>query len=172
MRLETELIRFEQDAGGVIASLRERGGREYTMRAAYMVAADGHRSPIREALGIGRAGRGHIQTVRSVLFRAPLEEYRRTGVTQFAIDQPGFEAFLTTYGDGRWVLIFWDDEERDTETLRALAGGSAGRAHRCPRPGLVRRAHRLSPGHDPREARSRIAPMGSARQLAGAAAGW
>ncbi|WP_437813826.1 FAD-dependent monooxygenase [Sorangium sp. So ce1078] len=128
VRLETELTRFAQDAGGVTASLRERGGREYTVRAAYMVAADGHRSPIREALGIGRAGRGHIQTVRSVLFRAPLEEYRRTGVTQFAIDQPGFKAFLTTYGDGRWVLFFWDDEERDTETLRAMVSRAIGRS--------------------------------------------
>ena len=59
------------------------------MRAAYLVAADGHRSPIREALGIGRDGRGHMRTVRSVLFRAPLEEYLRTGVAQFEIEQPG-----------------------------------------------------------------------------------
>ncbi|WP_437335470.1 FAD-dependent monooxygenase [Sorangium sp. So ce394] len=128
IRLETELVRFEQDADGVTAWLRERGGRAYAMRADYLVAADGHRSPIREALGIGRSGRGHIQTVRSVLFRAPLEEYRRTGVTQFAIEQPGFKAFLTTYGDGRWVLMFWDDEERDAGALRALISRAIGRS--------------------------------------------
>ncbi|WP_437981597.1 FAD-dependent oxidoreductase [Sorangium sp. So ce117] len=127
VRLGTELTRFEQDPSGVTAWLRERDGREVALRASYLVAADGHRSAIREALGIGRGGRGHIRTVRSVLFRAPLEEYLRTGVTQFAIEQPGFSAFLTTYGDGRWVLIFWDDEERDAATLRALISRAIGR---------------------------------------------
>jgi putative polyketide hydroxylase len=128
IRLNTEQIRFEQDSNGVVAWLRERDGREYTLRASYMVAADGHRSPIREALGISRSGRGHIRTVRSVLFRAPLEEYLRTGVSQFQIKQSDFEAFLTTYGDGRWVLIFSDDEERDEKTLRTLVSKAIGRS--------------------------------------------
>ena len=44
---------------------------------------------------------GHLRTGRSVLFCTPLEEYLRTGIRQFSIDQPGFDAFLTTYGDGR-----------------------------------------------------------------------
>lgn len=101
IRLETELVGFEQDADGVTAWLRGRDGDEYALRAAYLVAADGHRSPVREALGIGRARRGHLRTGRSVLFCAPLEEYLRTGIRQFSIDQPGFDAFLTTYGDGR-----------------------------------------------------------------------
>ncbi len=98
------------------------------LAAGYLVAADGHRSPIREAMGIGRDGRGHLRTMRSVLFRAPLEEYLRAGVRQFTIDQPGFEAFLTTYGDGRWVLMYADDEERDEEALRGhrWPGRSAG----------------------------------------------
>jgi 2-polyprenyl-6-methoxyphenol hydroxylase-like FAD-dependent oxidoreductase len=128
LRLETELVRFEQDAEGVTAWLRGRDGSEYAVRASYLVAADGHRSPVREALGIGRAGRGHLWTGRSVLFRAPLEEYLRSGIVQFVIDQPGFGAFLTTYGDGRWVLFFPDDEERDEETLRASVVKAIGRS--------------------------------------------
>ncbi len=128
VRLGTEVVGIEQDAGGVTASLRERDGREYAVRAAYLVAADGHRSPIREALGIGRTGRGHMRTVRSVLFRAPLEEYLRAGVRQFTIEQPGFEGFLTTYGDGRWVLMFSDDEDRDEATLRAMVSRAIGRS--------------------------------------------
>ena len=44
---------------------------------------------------------GHLRTGRSVLFCTPLEEYLRTGIRQFSIDQPGFDAFLTTYSDGR-----------------------------------------------------------------------
>lgn len=127
IRLETELIRLEQDAEGVTAWLRRRDGGESTLRAAYVVAADGHRSPIREALGIGRTGRGHMRTVRSVLFRAPLDAYLEAGVTQFQIEQEGFSAFLTTYGDGRWVLIFSDDQPRDEATLRAMVGKAIGR---------------------------------------------
>jgi 2-polyprenyl-6-methoxyphenol hydroxylase-like FAD-dependent oxidoreductase len=128
LRLETELLRFEQDPEGVTAWLRGRDGRESAVRAAYLVAADGHRSPVREALGIGRAGRGHLRTGRSVLFRAPLEEYLRSGIVQFVIEGPGFGAFLTTYGDGRWVLFFPDDEERDEETLRGLIYRAIGRS--------------------------------------------
>ena len=128
VRFETELLRFEQDAGGVTAWLRGRDGKEYAIRAAYLIAADGHRSPVREALGIGRKGRGHMRTVRSVLFRAPLEEYLRTGISQFEIAQPGLEAFLTTYSDGRWVLIFSDDEERDENTLKAMVFKAIGRS--------------------------------------------
>jgi len=128
LRFETELTSFEQGPAGVVASLRKRDGAEYTLSAAYLVAADGHRSPIREALGTGRSGRGHIRTVRSVLFRAPLEEYLQTGMTQFSIDQPGFEAFLTTYGDGRWVLMLSGDEERDEDTLRSLVTKAIGRS--------------------------------------------
>ncbi|TSC21640.1 FAD-dependent monooxygenase [Corallococcus sp. Z5C101001] len=127
IRLETELIRLEQDAEGGTAWLRRRDGAESTLRAAYVIAADGHRSPIREALGIGRTGRGHMRTVRSVLFRAPLDAYLEAGVTQFQIEQEGFSAFLTTYGDGRWVLIFSDDQQRDEATLRAMVGKAIGR---------------------------------------------
>jgi putative polyketide hydroxylase len=128
LRLGTELVRFEQDAEGVTAWLRERGGREYTLRAAYMIAADGSRSPVREALGIGREGPGPIQTLRSVLFRAPLDAYLEKGISQFEIDQPDLKAFLTTYVDGRWVLMFHDDVERDEETLLAAVQKAIGRS--------------------------------------------
>ncbi|MBU8899109.1 FAD-dependent oxidoreductase [Corallococcus sp. M34] len=127
IRLETELRHFEQDATGVTATLRRRDGSEATLRAAYVIAADGHRSPVREALEIGRSGRGHMRTVRSVLFRAPLDAYLQAGVRQFQIEQPGLDAFLTTYGDGRWVLIFSDDDERDEATLRTLVSRAIGR---------------------------------------------
>jgi hypothetical protein len=133
IRVKTELVSLAQDADGVTAVLRERNGREYRIRAAYVIAADGQASKVREALGIGRTGRGHMRTVRSVLFRArdegaPLERYLEKGVVQFQIDQPDFKAFLTTYHDGRWVLMFSDDEERDEPTLRLLVTKALGRS--------------------------------------------
>jgi putative polyketide hydroxylase len=127
IRFETELVGFEQDAEGVTARLRERGGSEYTLRAAYMIAADGGRSDVREALAIARQGRGQLRTLRSVLFRAPLESYLDRGVTQFEIDRPGLKAFLTTYNDGRWVLML-DDVERDESALRAAIIEAIGRS--------------------------------------------
>jgi putative polyketide hydroxylase len=128
IRLATSLVSFEQEVDGVTASLRHRDGRDYTLRADYMIAADGHSSPIREALGIGRDGRGSLRTIRSVLFRAPLEQYLESGVSQFEIEQPDFTAMLTTYRDGRWLLIFSDDEERDELTLKAMVNKAIGRS--------------------------------------------
>jgi 2-polyprenyl-6-methoxyphenol hydroxylase-like FAD-dependent oxidoreductase len=117
LRLGTELVRFEQDDTGVTAWLKEKGGREYSLRAAYLVACDGNRSGVREALGIERKGPGALQTLRSVLFRAPIDRYLEKQVHQFEIDQPDLKAFLTTYNDGRWVLMFKDDVERDDARL-------------------------------------------------------
>jgi 2-polyprenyl-6-methoxyphenol hydroxylase-like FAD-dependent oxidoreductase len=128
IRFQTELLGFDQDADGVTAQLRKRDGTEYALRASFAIAADGHRSPIREALKIGRNGRGFLRTLRSVLFRAPLDEYLQRGVSQFEIDQPELKAFLTIYGDGRWVLMFSDDAERDEDMLRELVKKAIGRS--------------------------------------------
>jgi putative polyketide hydroxylase len=128
VRMNTSLTSFEQDAAGVTARLRHRDGPEYSLRADYLIAADGHASPIREALGIGRGGHGYMQTVRSVLFRAPLDEYLATGISQFELDQPGLKGMLTTYRDGRWLLIFADDQERGEDSLRASVVRAIGRA--------------------------------------------
>jgi putative polyketide hydroxylase len=129
LRYGTELLTVRQDDSGVRAQLRDSNG-TYSVHAEYLVAADGHRSPVRTALGIKRSGRGHMTTARSVLFRDPggeLEQYTRTGIGQFAIDQPGLAGFLGSYRDGRWVLMFSDDAERDEATLRELIAKAIGR---------------------------------------------
>ena len=131
IRLSTECLSFQQDDDGVTAALRTREGAQYSIRAQYLIAADGHRSAVREALGIGRSGRGLMRVTRSVLFRAPLAEYLQSGVSQFEVSrQLGAEVdcFLTTYHDGRWVLIFEDDEQRDEEAQRALIHAAIGRS--------------------------------------------
>ena len=129
LRLGVELVSFTQDASGVTAEVRDRAsGQTDTIRADYLIAADGADSPIREQLGIPRKGVGHLRTLRSVLFRCPeADEALRHGIQQFEIEQPGFKAFLTTYGDGRWVLMFDDDQERGEEELRAAVAKALGR---------------------------------------------
>ncbi|HEX7307327.1 FAD-dependent oxidoreductase [Lentzea sp.] len=122
IRMNTRMLEFSQDDDGVTAIVRGEG-EPYEIRADYLVAADGHRSPVREQLGITRSGRGYMHTSRSVLFRAPLEEYLKDGIGQFVIDDVGF---LTTYGDGRWVLML-DDGEYDEAELRQKIFRAIGR---------------------------------------------
>jgi len=127
LRLGTELLAVEQDAHGVRAQLRTLRGSSYELQAQYLIAADGHGSPVRTALGIGQAGRGFMRTVRSVIFRAPLEEYLRAGVGQFNIVQPDFSVFLTTYTDGRWLLVLPDDVPRAEAALLVAIQRAIGR---------------------------------------------
>jgi putative polyketide hydroxylase len=127
IRFQTELVSFDQDDEGVTALLRKQDGSEYSLRAAYMIAADGNRSPTREALGLGRQGRGFIQNVRSIMFRASIdkklvnkiEALRAKGVVQFQIDQPDLKGMLG-YIDGRWMLYLSDDKERDAASVRTV----------------------------------------------------
>lgn len=118
LRLGTELVSFQDDEGGVTVTLRRRAdGSEYHVKADYLIAADGGaKSSVRDALRIGRTGRGQLSVRRSILFSAPeLEQHLRHGIVQFEIEQDGFDAFLTTYSDGRWVLMLNDDRDRSED---------------------------------------------------------
>ncbi|MFI8521879.1 FAD-dependent oxidoreductase [Streptomyces sp. NPDC085481] len=69
LRYSTELMSFEQDPDGVTAHVKSRDtGEHTTIRADYLVAADGPRSPVRERLGIGQTGRGDLFHNVSITF--------------------------------------------------------------------------------------------------------
>ena len=71
LHYRTEFIGFEQDANGVTARVRELDtGNEREIRANYMIAADGNRSPVREALGIGTHGPGWLSDSITIYFSA------------------------------------------------------------------------------------------------------
>ncbi|MEV8567270.1 FAD-dependent monooxygenase [Streptomyces sp. NPDC051322] len=71
LRFSTELVSFDQDADGVTAVLKDRSsGERSTVRADYLIAADGPRSPVRERLGIGLSGAGDLFHNVSVTFRS------------------------------------------------------------------------------------------------------
>ncbi|TPW25740.1 FAD-dependent monooxygenase [Pararhizobium mangrovi] len=129
LSLGVELTDLTQDEDRATATVRHRDdGIQETIEADWVIACDGADSTIREGLGIARSGVGHLRTVRSVLFRCPdADVVLDRGAQQFEIEQPGFKAFLTTYGDGRWVLMFDDDRERNTEELRAAVQRALGR---------------------------------------------
>ncbi|MFJ4865397.1 FAD-dependent oxidoreductase [Streptomyces sp. NPDC088748] len=71
LRFSTELLSFDQDPGGVTAIVKNRDtGEHSTVRAEYLVAADGPRSPVREQLRIGQSGSGDLFHNVSITFRS------------------------------------------------------------------------------------------------------
>ncbi len=71
VRFGADMIGFDQDSNGVTAEIRERdNGKTSTVRAQYMIAADGSHSRIREALGIPILGRGAFSNRVTIYFRA------------------------------------------------------------------------------------------------------
>ena len=74
----TEYIRHEQDSRGVTATLRDRlGEREYTVRARYMVGADGARSSVVEHLDLPIEGRMARAGTVYTIFNADLSRYSK-----------------------------------------------------------------------------------------------
>ena len=74
LRFSTELVSFEQDNEGVSAIIRDRtNGEERTVRARYLVAADGNRSAIRQQLAIRTYGPGSLGHQLSILFQADIQ---------------------------------------------------------------------------------------------------
>jgi putative polyketide hydroxylase len=71
LRYGTELMSFDSDPSGVTAVVKSRQtGEHTTIRADYLVAADGPRSPVREQLGIGQSGPGDLFHNVSITFRS------------------------------------------------------------------------------------------------------
>jgi len=103
LRYGTELVSFEQDADGVSAVVKDLdSGVERTVRARYMIAADGNRSPIRERLGIAMRGRGLISHSITIYFRADasgLLRGRNLGVIY--VFNPALRGFFRLEKSGR-----------------------------------------------------------------------
>ncbi len=71
LRFSTELLSFDSNGSAVDAVLKNREtGEHTTVRADYLIAADGPRSPIREQLRIGRSGPGDLFHNVSITFRS------------------------------------------------------------------------------------------------------
>jgi 2,4-dichlorophenol 6-monooxygenase len=76
VRFDTEFVSLTQDADGVTALLRDRlRGDEYTVRAKYLVGADGGRSRVAEQVGLPIAGRSGKAGSMNIVFRADLSAH-------------------------------------------------------------------------------------------------
>jgi 2-polyprenyl-6-methoxyphenol hydroxylase-like FAD-dependent oxidoreductase len=104
VRFNTELVDFAQDADGVSARIRDRATGVYaSIRAEYLVGADGTDSPVRQALGVSRHGPGVLQHWMNVIFEAdlPATLQGRAIRSVFVTDINGT---LVPRGDGRWLM--------------------------------------------------------------------
>ena len=78
LRFATELVSFEEDSSGVTAQIRERdSGKIASVRARYMIAADGSHSQIRERLGIRMLGHGVFSKSITIYFRGDVSALLR-----------------------------------------------------------------------------------------------
>jgi aklavinone 12-hydroxylase len=114
VRFDTELVSFEQDTLGVTARLVHRPtGVISQVRADYMVATDGHRSPVRERLGIGRHGWGSLGHHAGILFDADPARLADLAGTLFHVRNPEFTGILgSTPVPGRFVFTVEYDPAR------------------------------------------------------------
>jgi 2-polyprenyl-6-methoxyphenol hydroxylase-like FAD-dependent oxidoreductase len=107
LRNRTEAVALEQDDEGVTVTLRDLdSGDERDVRAQYVVAADGNRSPMRGRLGIEMRGHKELSRSITIYFRADCADLlrdRNQGVIYvhnpelrgfFRIDRTGGTGFL------------------------------------------------------------------------------
>ncbi|MFF4014370.1 FAD-dependent monooxygenase [Streptomyces sp. NPDC001843] len=102
-RHETEVTGLTQDADGVTVTVRGPDGEAGTLRAAYVVGADGMRSAVRDAIGLPFPGRSVIRSV--VLADVLLAEQPDTLLTVNAVGDAF--AFIAPFGDGYHRVIGW-----------------------------------------------------------------
>jgi putative polyketide hydroxylase len=137
VRFSTELVSFQQDGDGVTAVLRDRrDGAERTVRAGWLVAADGANSPVRQALGIATDGPGVLFNTVTTMIEADLTPALRGRRVSIAyLQQPRPFTILMAHDDAgrRWVFATGYDpehgesvedftDERCVEMARAAAG--------------------------------------------------
>jgi 2-polyprenyl-6-methoxyphenol hydroxylase-like FAD-dependent oxidoreductase len=142
VRNRIEAVDLEQDDSGVTVTLRDLDSAdESTVRARYVIAADGNRSPMRARLGIGMEGHGELSRSITIYFKADCAQLlagRNQGVIYvhnpalrgfFRLDRTGGTGFLVinTVGEDvtRPEAINVSDgltDERARELLRAAIG--------------------------------------------------
>ncbi|GGJ30736.1 FAD-dependent oxidoreductase [Streptomyces brasiliensis] len=119
LRYSHQLESFEQDADGVRALVLDRGAdKHYTVRADYLVAADGPRSPVRTRLGITQSGPGALFANVSVTFRSKLLADvvgDRRFICCYLTDENADGALLPVDNQEHWVFhVPWHPENGET----------------------------------------------------------
>jgi 2,4-dichlorophenol 6-monooxygenase len=139
-QFSTEYLSHQQGADGVDVRVQDRlTGQEYTIRAKYLIGADGARSKVAEEIGLPMEGRMDIAGSMNITFRADISAHvgHRPSVLYWVI-QPGSNVGGIGAGLVRMVrpwyewLIVWGydinqpppevDEEAAVQIVRNLLG--------------------------------------------------
>ncbi|WP_089099022.1 FAD-dependent oxidoreductase [Streptomyces hyaluromycini] len=138
LRFHTRVDALEEDADGVVVHTTDMAtGDTGRIHAAYVIAADGSRSPMREHLGIGAHGRGTITNLVSFFFEADLESaLKGRKIIAAYVNNPEVRGTIIPIdNDRRWVInvSFFPEkgqsaadftEERCVDLVRAAVGTS------------------------------------------------
>ena len=136
VQFHTECLNVSQDADGVTATLQHReNGTTSTVRASYLIAADGAGSPIRTRLNVPTSGRGTMGHLLNILFHADLSSLvKGREFSLIRIDTPEVRGLFTSINNSdRWVFHLYYDPgkgekpadyppERCKELLRLATG--------------------------------------------------
>ncbi|GAA2311332.1 hypothetical protein GCM10010234_64760 [Streptomyces hawaiiensis] len=105
LRYGHEFLSLTQDDGGVDATIVERrSGHEYTVRADYLVGADGANSRVLSQIGLSVRGEMDLAPQVSARIKADLTRYvaHRPGALYWAVD-PDYAMWAMVNGFDEWV---------------------------------------------------------------------
>ncbi|HMN78929.1 MAG TPA: FAD-dependent monooxygenase [Burkholderiaceae bacterium] len=107
LRFGTEMVDLQCAADEVRATIRDAAGVTETVRARYLIAADGSQSGIRNRLGIGRRGEKDVYDSVNIHLRADLTPWTADRpAALYLIEQPDLRGtFLTIDGSRRWGFL-------------------------------------------------------------------
>jgi 2-polyprenyl-6-methoxyphenol hydroxylase-like FAD-dependent oxidoreductase len=110
-----EMIRMSQDGDGVDLTVRDSRGGVRTLRARYVVGADGAHSTVRRELGLPFPGRAAVRSV--MLCDVRLAE-PPAGIVTAKAAADGF-VFIVPFADGWYRVIAWNraNQQPDTEPV-------------------------------------------------------
>ena len=124
-----EVVGLEQDADGVDVQARTADGALQTLRARYVVGADGRGSTVRQSLGLPFPGRSAVRSMMlaDVRFSEPPLKPPTVGAVGDAF------AIVVPFGDGWFRIMAWnrrhqmpDDASVDLEEIREVARRALG----------------------------------------------
>ncbi|MFC5217128.1 FAD-dependent monooxygenase [Streptomyces coerulescens] len=128
-RYESEVVGLRQDADGADLDVRGADGTVVTHRAAYVVGTDGHRSAVREALGLPFPG---VAVIKSLILADVRLAERPDSVLTVNGAGDAF-AMIASFGDGWYRVMGWnrrnevpDDAPLDLDEVREITRRALG----------------------------------------------
>jgi len=117
----TEMLSFTQDMDKVTVAVRDRKtGIESTIEAAYMIAADGSKSSIRDSLEVKTTGKGTLGNLLNIYFEADVSAYiDGKEFSLLLIKEPDMKGLLASINNtDRWVFhLHYDPTQKHLTSL-------------------------------------------------------